>query len=118
MSARSFECYRMQLAEKAGNVHAAPVTYVSFGDNVTQGFMEYLFNCMRTECCCDTVKLCLALQRSINKVAVVDFYSVWHELEAGGKDIHPYLANGINHPNRTVHKWMAAGLQRVVLGKA
>lgn len=41
-----------------------------------------------------------------HKVAVVEFYSVWHELEASEKDIHSYLANRFNHLiERPINGW-------------
>lgn len=234
MGERSFERFRRRLAEKANDAHAAPVTFVAFGDSVTQGFMEYdtmeyeqvyhqyfrravealypktVLNVInagaaggtavqalqrwsrdvlmhqpdlltigfglndarggrnglgafietmsffirsgRAKTNADVVILLpgmmmkrdnkrvherdqavidsflqlhdeghlhayrMALLKLADEhgVPVVDFYSLWAKLEGQGEDIHHYLANGINHPNRAFHKRMADELYDVV----
>lgn len=50
------------------------------------------------------------------KVACLDIYGLWEELEASGVDIHTRLANGINHPDREFHELIAHKMEEMVFG--
>ena len=56
----------------------------------------------------------IAVANRLN-VPVCDCYKIWKQMEQRGVDVSALLSNGINHPNREMHKLFADSLLNTLL---